>query len=128
VIEGKRVLVIEDGPTCTHGDMKIGAATVAAKRHNAAEIVDPRPYAVGSIAATYEKYPDIGVLLPAMGYGAEQVRDLEATIAKADVDAVVVGTPIDLARIVKIDKPNTRVTYELEEIGSPNLAELLADF
>jgi predicted GTPase len=128
IIEGKRVLVIEDGPTCTHGGMKIGAATVAARRHNAAEIVDPRPYAVGSIAATYEKYPNIGMLLPAMGYGEDQVRDLEATIANADVDAVVVGTPIDLTRIVKIDKPNTRVTYDLEEIGSPNLEELLADF
>ncbi len=127
VITGKRVLVIEDGPTCTPGGMKIGAGTVAAKRHGAAEIVDPRPFAVGSIAAVYAQYPEIGALLPAMGYGSEQVQDLEATIAKADVESVVIGTPIDLTRLVSIEKPHTRVTYDLEELGSPNLEELLAE-
>jgi len=127
VIEGKRVLAVEDGPTCTHGGMKTGAATVAAKRFGAAAIVDPRPFAVGSIASTFEQYPEIGALLPAMGYGPDQVRDLEATIAGADVDAVVVGTPIDLSRVVRIDKPHTRVTYALAERGSPNLREILTE-
>jgi predicted GTPase len=127
IIEGKRVLAIEDGPTCTHGGMKIGAATVAARRLGASAIVDPRPFAVGSIAATFAQYPDIGPLLPAMGYGPQQIDDLERTIAAADVDAVVVGTPIDLSRVVRIDKPHTRVSYDLAERGTPNLRQILED-
>ena len=124
-IRGKRVLVIEDGPTLTHGEMAYGAGWVAARRFGAAEIVDPRPFAVRSIKATYEKYPKTGPILPAMGYGEAQMRDLEATIAKADVDLVVIGTPIDLNRVIKIKKPTQRVRYELQEIGQPTLAELL---
>jgi predicted GTPase len=124
-IQGKRVLVIEDGPTLTHGEMAYGAGWVAARRFGAAEIVDPRPYAVGSIKTTYEKYPKTGAILPAMGYGDAQMRDLEATIRNADADFVVIGTPIDLTRIIKIDKPSTRVRYELQEIGQPTLEELL---
>jgi len=119
IIKGKRVLVIEDGPTLTHGDMKIGAGVVAAHRFGAAEIVDPRAYAVGKLAETYETYPNIGTILPAMGYGEQQIADLEATIENTPCDAVIVATPIDLARIVKMNKPNTRVTYALQEIGSP---------
>jgi len=128
LIKGKRVLVVEDGPTLTHGEMSIGAGVVAAKRFGAAEIIDPRPYAVGSIAETYKKYPHIGSLLPAMGYGDEQIRDLAATIERVDCDAVVIATPIDLNRIVKINKPSTRVEYSLQEIGRPDLADVLADF
>jgi len=124
-IRGKRVLVIEDGPTLTHGEMAYGAGYVAARRFGAAEIVDPRPFAVNSIAATYQKYPKTGPILPAMGYGDAQMRDLEATIEKADVDMVVVGTPIDLTRVIKINKPYQRVRYELQEIGQPTLADLL---
>jgi predicted GTPase len=124
-IRGKRVLVIEDGPTLTHGEMAYGAGYVAARRFGAAEIVDPRPFAVNSIAKTYEKYPKTGPILPAMGYGDAQMRDLEATIEKADVDMVVIGTPIDLTRVIKINKPYQRVRYELQEIGQPTLAELL---
>lgn len=124
-IEGKRVLVIEDGPTLTHGEMAYGAGFVAAQRFGAKEIVDPRPFAVKSIDATYKKYPKTGPILPAMGYGAEQVKDLEATIGKADVDLVIVGTPIDLTRILKIDKPFQRVRYELQEIGQPTLESIL---
>jgi len=124
-IRGKRVLVIEDGPTLTHGEMAYGAGYVAARRFGAAEIVDPRPFAVNSIAATYRKYPKTGPILPAMGYGEAQTRDLEATIAAADVDLVIIGTPIDLTRILKIDKPAQRVRYELQEIGTPTLADLL---
>ncbi|MCD4671156.1 MAG: cyclic 2,3-diphosphoglycerate synthase [Anaerolineaceae bacterium] len=124
-IRGKRVLVIEDGPTLTHGEMKYGAATVAAQRFGAGEIVDPRPFAVGTIIDTYNKYPEIGVLLPAMGYGDKQMRDLEKTIDNADVDIVVSGTPIDLTRVVKVNKPMQRVRYELQEIGVPTLADLL---
>jgi len=124
-IRGKRVLVIEDGPTLTHGEMKYGAGVMAAEKYGAAELIDPRPFAVGSIAATYRKYPDIGTLLPAMGYGSKQIKDLEATIRKADADLVIVATPIDLARLVKFNKPTLRVTYELQEIGSPTLAEIL---
>jgi predicted GTPase len=124
-IRGKRVMVIEDGPTLTHGEMAYGAGYVAARRFGAAEIVDPRPFAVKSIAATYEKYPKTGPILPAMGYGDAQMRDLEATINKADVDMVVVGTPIDLTRVIKIDKPYQRVRYELQEIGQPTLKDLL---
>ena len=124
-IRGKRVLVIEDGPTLTHGEMAYGAGWVAARRFGAAEIVDPRPFAVRSIKATYEKYPKTGPILPAMGYGEAQTRDLEATIAKADVDLVIIGTPIDLNRIIKIKKPTQRVRYELQEIGQPTLEDVL---
>jgi predicted GTPase len=124
-IQGKRVLVIEDGPTLTHGEMAYGAGYVAAKRFGAAEIVDPRPFAVRSIAATYQKYPKTGPILPAMGYGDAQVKDLEATINKADVDLIIIGTPIDLTRIIKINKPSQRVRYELQEIGHPTLEDIL---
>jgi predicted GTPase len=128
MIRGKRVLVVEDGPTLTHGEMKIGAGIVAAQKFGAAEIVDPRPYIVGKLAETFEKYPNIGALLPAMGYGEQQMKDLEATIEKTECDAVIIGTPIDLNRIVKINKPNTRVYYDLQEIGKPDLKEIIADF
>ncbi len=124
-IRGKRVLVVEDGPTLTHGGMKIGAGWVAARRFGAAEIVDPRPFAVGEITATYKKYPETGCILPAMGYGDQQVRDLETTINSSDVDLVVIGTPIDLTRVMKIEKPTQRVRYELEEIGKPDLEDIL---
>jgi predicted GTPase len=124
-IRGKRVLVIEDGPTLTHGEMAYGAGFVAARRFGAAAIVDPRPFAVKSIAATYQKYPKTGPILPAMGYGEAQMKDLEATINASDVDLVIVGTPIDLKRLIKIDKPSQRVRYELQEIGQPTLEELL---
>ena len=128
VIKGKRVLVIEDGPTLTHGEMKIGAGIVAARRFGAAEIIDPRPYAVGRLAETYRIYPNIGTLLPAMGYGDQQVKDLAATIEKADCDSVVIATPIDLGRIIKINKPNTRVEYALQEIGHPDMEDALEPF
>ena len=124
-IRGKRVLAIEDGPTLTHGEMAYGAAFVAARRFGAAEIVDPRPFAVGSIIDTYKKYPRTGAILPAMGYGAEMIHDLEQTIANADVDLVLVGTPIDLTRVLKINKPSQRVRYELQEIGQPTLEDIL---
>ena len=125
LIRGKRVLVIEDGPTLTHGDMKIGAGIVAARRFGAAEIIDPRQYATGKLAETYRIYPNIGTLLPAMGYGDEQIKDLAATIERADCDSVLVATPIDLGRIIKINKPNTRVEYALQEIGSPSMVDVL---
>jgi len=128
VVAGKRVLAIEDGPTLTHGGMKIGAAVVAATKYGAAEFVDPRPYLVGKLKDTFATYPDIGTILPAMGYGEEQLRDLEATINATDCDAVVIGTPIDLARIVDIQKPNTRVFYDLQEIGEPTLTGVLDEF
>ena len=124
-IRGKRVLVIEDGPTLTHGEMAYGAGYVAARRFGAKEIVDPRPFAVNSIAGTYVKYPKTGPILPAMGYGEAQTRDLEETINKSDVDMVVIGTPIDLTRVVKINKPHQRVRYELQEIGQPTLQDVL---
>lgn len=124
-IAGASVLVVEDGPTLTHGEMTFGAGTVAAERFGAAEIIDPRPYAVRSIKETFEKYPDIGVLLPAMGYGEKQVKDLEETIASTPADLVIVGTPIDLQRVIKIKQPSQRVRYELQEIGQPTLAEIL---
>jgi len=124
-IRGKKVLVIEDGPTLTHGEMQYGAGMMAAEKFGAGELVDPREYAVGTIAATYEKYPDIGILLPAMGYGAKQIKDLEQTINKVECDLVIIATPIDLTRIIKINKPTVRVGYELQEIGSPNLEEIL---
>jgi len=128
LIRGKRVLVVEDGPTLTHGEMTFGAGIVAAEKFGAAEIVDPRPWIVGKIVETYEKYPDIGTLLPAMGYGDEQVADLEKTINAVDCDVVVIGTPIDLRKIVNINKPAVRVTYELQEIGKPNLEDVLKRF
>ncbi|MCL2046006.1 MAG: cyclic 2,3-diphosphoglycerate synthase [Oscillospiraceae bacterium] len=128
LIRGKRVLVIEDGPTLTHGEMKIGAGVVAARRFGAAEIVDPRPYAVGRLLETYQTYPDIGTVLPAMGYGAQQISDLSETIERTDCDTVVIATPIDLGRIININKPNTRVEYSLQEIGRPSLEDVLADF
>ncbi len=124
-IRGKRVLVIEDGPTLTHGEMAYGAGWVAARRFGAAEIVDPRPFAVGSILETYRKYPNTGPILPAMGYGDEMTKDLEKTINKADVDMVVSATPIDLTRIIKVNKPMQRVRYELQEIGQPTLEDIL---
>jgi len=127
-IKGKRVLVIEDGPTLTHGEMKIGAGVVAARRFGAAEIVDPRPYAVGKLAETFRIYPDIGKVLPAMGYGEQQVKDLAATIERADCDSVVIATPIDLGRVIRINKPNTRVNYSLQEIGRPNMPDVLGPF
>jgi len=125
-IRDRRVLVIEDGPTCTHGEMGYGAGVVAARKFGAADIVDPRPWAVGSMAETFRIYPRIGALLPAMGYGKKQMRDLEETIRRADVDTVVVATPIDLKRIIKIQKPTVRVQYDLQEIGRPTLEDALA--
>ncbi len=126
-IRGKRVLVVEDGPTLTHGEMAYGAGWVAARKFGAAEIVDPRPFAVGSIKSTYKKYPTTGKVLPAMGYGEIQMKELEATINNADVDLVIIGTPIDLGRILKINIPYQRVRYELQEIGQPTLKELLKE-
>ncbi len=128
MVTGKKVLVIEDGPTLTHGEMKIGAGTVAAQKFGAAEIIDPRPYTTGEIKKTYQTYPKIGILLPAMGYSDQQIRDLETTINKVPCDVVIIGTPIDLKRIVKIKKPALRVTYELEEIGEPSLRTILSEF
>jgi predicted GTPase len=124
----KRVLVVEDGPTVTHGGMPYGAGWVAAKRFGAAEIIDPRPYAVGSIRDTFAAYPGTGPVLPAMGYGEEQVRELAETIRKTPADMVVIGTPIDLAKLVHLDKPSVRVRYELEELGEPTLADVLDRF
>jgi predicted GTPase len=124
-IFGKRVLVVEDGPTLTHGEMAYGAGYVAARRFGAQEIVDPRPFAVGSIARTFEKYPKTGTILPAMGYGDKQTKELEETINKSDVDLVIIGTPIDLSRLMKINKPSQRVRYELQEIGQPTLTDVL---
>ena len=128
LIKGKKVLVVEDGPTLTHGEMKLGAGTVAAQKFGAAEMVDPRPYTVGKLSETFRIYPNIGVLLPAMGYGDEQLKDLETTINNTECDAVVIGTPIDLNRLIKINKPNTRVYYDLQEIGYPNLEEIIEEF
>jgi len=125
LIRGKRALVVEDGPTVTHGEMPYGAGLIAAEKFGAEDVIDPRPYTVGSITATFEKYPDIGLLLPAMGYGEQQVKDLEATIAKVDCDVVIIGTPIDLRRIVKIKQPSVRATYDLQEIGQPTLEQVL---
>ncbi len=128
LIRGKRVLVVEDGPTLTHGEMKIGAGVVAALKFGAAELVDPRPYTVGKLSETFRIYPNIGTLLPAMGYGDEQVRDLEKSIENTPCDAVVIATPIDLSRIVKINKPVVKVGYDLQEIGTPNLTGILDEF
>jgi predicted GTPase len=126
-ILGKRVLAIEDGPTLTHGEMTFGAAVLAAKQHGAAELVDPRPFAVGSIARTFEEYPEIGALLPAMGYGKLQMEDLRDTIARSDAELVLIGTPIDLRRLIEIDKPALRVTYRLQEMGEPTLRDILVE-
>lgn len=128
VVKGKMVLAVEDGPTLTHGEMKIGAAVVAAQKFGAVGFVDPRPYIVGRLIETFETYPDIGIVLPAMGYGEQQLMDLEATINNTECDAVVIGTPIDLCRFIKINKPSTRVYYNLQEIGWPNLDGVLEDF
>jgi predicted GTPase len=127
-IRGKRVLAIEDGPTLTHGNMKYGAGVIAAMRHGAASIVDPRPYTVGSLQKTFETYPGIGTLLPAMGYGEEQMRDLEATVERTPADLVLIATPIDLRRLIRITKPALKVSYELQEIGRPNLPDVLKGF
>ena len=126
-IRGRRVLVVEDGPTLTHGNMKYGAGTVAARQLGAAELIDPRPFAVGEIAATFAKYPDIGVLLPAMGYSEQQLTDLAQTINASGADLVVIGTPIDLRRIVDIRIPAVQVGYDLQEIGSPTLTDILSE-
>jgi len=124
-IRDKRVLAIEDGPTLTHGDMAYGAAVLAAKQYGAAELVDPRPFAVGSIQETFAKYPHVAELLPAMGYGHKQMEDLRETIARSDAELVLIGTPIDLRRVIELDKPALRVTYRLQELGEPTLADLL---
>ncbi len=128
VIVGCRVLVVEDGPTLTHGGMKYGAGVIAAEKYGAKEMIDPRPFARGSIAETFRAYPETGPLLPAMGYGEAQVRDLEATINSSDAEAVIIATPIDLRRVISIEKPSTRVTYRLEELGSPTLEDVLKSF
>src|SRR5438132_6153539 len=127
MIKDKRVLAIEDGPTLTHGEMTYGAAVLAAKQHGAAELIDPRPCAVGTIAETFEKYPLVGPLLPAMGYGRRQMKDLRATIRRCDADLVLIGTPIDLRRLIELDKPALRVTYRLQEIGEPTLKDVLVE-
>jgi len=126
-ITGKRVLAVEDGPTLTHGEMTYGAAVLAAKEHGAASLVDPRPFAVGSIARTFEDYPNVGMLLPAMGYGREQMEDLRETIARSDAELVLIGTPIDLRRLIELDKPALRVSYRLQELDEPGLAEILEE-
>ncbi|HXZ30610.1 MAG TPA: GTP-binding protein, partial [Dehalococcoidia bacterium] len=128
LIKGKRVLVIEDGPTLTHGGMAYGAGTIAARQGGATELVDPRPYAVESIAETFGNYPSIGPVLPAIGYSTRQLQHLEKTINSVDCDAVMVATPIDLSRIINIRKPHTRVSYELQEVGTPNLEDILSEF
>jgi predicted GTPase len=127
-IKGKRVLVVEDGPTLTHGEMTFGAGVIAAEKFGASEIIDPRPYTVGTITETFKKYNGIGSLLPAMGYGKKQIKDLETTINKTECDLVIIGTPIDLRKLIKIDKPALRVTYELQEIGKPDLLDVLKKF
>ncbi|OFX27323.1 MAG: GTPase [Bacteroidetes bacterium GWA2_31_9] len=128
MVKGKKCLVVEDGPTLTHGEMKLGAGTVAAHKFGAAELVDPRAYAVGKLAETFRIYPNIGTLLPAMGYGEQQIKDLEKTIAATPCDVVVIATPIDLKRIVKIDKPSVKIGYDLQEIGHPSLVEPICEF
>ncbi|MCJ7582684.1 MAG: GTPase, partial [Candidatus Aminicenantes bacterium] len=127
-IEGKTVLVVEDGPTLTHGGMAYGAGIVAAKQYGAAHIVDPRPFAVGSIKKTFEKYSHLDSVLPAMGYGKEQIAELTETINRAECDLIIGATPIDLGRLIQTNKRILRVTYDLEEIGSPNLEAVLKDF
>jgi predicted GTPase len=124
-IAGKRVLAVEDGPTLTHGDMAYGVAVLAAREHGAAALVDPRPFAVGTIAQTLRDYPHISDLLPAMGYGRRQVEDLRETIARSDAEVVLIGTPVDLRRMIEFDKPALRVSYKLQETGEPTLAVIL---
>jgi predicted GTPase len=126
-IRGKRVLAIEDGPTLTHGEMTYGAAVLAAKQHGAAELIDPRPFAVGSIAETFEQYPNVGTLLPAMGYGRQQMRDLRETIQRSEAELVLIGTPIDLRRLIDFQRPALRVTYKLQEVGEPTLKDVLGE-
>ena len=128
IIRGKKVLAVEDGPTLTHGGMKFGAAVVAAQKFGAAKIVDPRPFLAGSLKETFELYPEVGRVLPAMGYGSAQMKDLERTINNADCDVVIIGTPIDLRKLISINKPAVRVTYDLQEIGKPNLEDVLQKF
>jgi predicted GTPase len=125
LIAGKLALVIEDGPTLTHGEMQYGAGMVAAEKFGAEDVVDPRPYTVGTITETFDKYPDIGPLLPAMGYGDQQMKDLEETVAKTECDIVIIGTPIDLRRVIKIKQPSVRVSYDLQVIGRPSLTDVL---
>jgi predicted GTPase len=126
-IAGKRVLAVEDGPTLTHGEMTYGAAVLAAKANGAAELIDPRPHAVGSIAETFAAYPHVGALLPAMGYGRKQMEELRETISRCKADLVLIGTPIDLRRLIELDTPALRVTYRLQEVGEPTLADVLAE-
>jgi predicted GTPase len=128
LIRGKRVLVVEDGPTLTHGEMKLGAGIIAARKFGASKLVDPRPFTVGRLSETFRLYPEIGPLLPAMGYGQQQLNDLETTINNTDCDSVIIATPIDLNRIIKIKKPNTRVYYDLQEIGKPDLTDIITEF
>jgi predicted GTPase len=128
LIRGKRVLVVEDGPTLTHGEMAYGAGVIAARKFGASQIVDPRPWVVDTIAETFKKYPKIGTLLPAMGYGEKQVKDLETTINRVECDSVIIGTPIDLRRIISINKPSVRIRYELDEIAKPDLRDIITDF
>ncbi len=128
VINNKRVLVVEDGPTLTHGGMTLGAGILAAQKYGAQSLVDPRPFLVGQLKDTFETYPSIGTLLPAMGYGEQQLKDLEETINNSDADAVIIGTPIDLNRVIDIKKPSTRVFYDLQSIGSPSLESVILDF
>jgi predicted GTPase len=128
LVGGKRVLVIEDGPTLTHGEMAYGAGTVAAKKYGAKEIIDPRPFAVGSIRQLYDKYPHIGHLVPAMGYYPEQLKEFEETIHRSQCDAVIIGTPFNLSRLLNVDKPCSRVTYELVDMGKTSLAEHVQAF
>lgn len=128
IIQGKKVLIIEDGPSVTHGEMKIGAGLMASEKYGAAEIIDPREYAVGKIKETYEKYPEIGKVLPAIGYNKEQIKDLEASIENTPCDAIVLATPIDLGSMIKIKKPYTRVHYSLQVIGNPTLSQMIDDF
>jgi predicted GTPase len=125
LITGKKVLVVEDGPTLTHGNMTFGAGMIAAERLGAEEMIDPRPYAAGSIVKTFEKYPHLGAILPAVGYGKEQIKELEETINATPCDAVLIGTPIDLRRVLRLNKPAVRAKYELQEIGTPTLEDIL---
>jgi predicted GTPase len=127
LLEGARVLAVEDGPTLTHGEMQYGAAVLAARRFGAREIVDPRPYVVGTLTETFRQYPDIGPLLPAMGYGTAQIKDLQETINRCECDVVAIGTPIDLDRVIEIQKPHVRVRYELEEVSGPKLIDLIQE-
>jgi predicted GTPase len=128
LIKGKRVLVIEEGPTVTHGEIKYSYGSLTAQKYGAAELVDPKPYAVGKLKETFDHYPNLGPILPSMGYSAQQVKDLETTIEKTPADIVVIATPIDINRIINIKKPSVKIGYELQEIGSPNLKEVVVDF